>query len=93
MGDKEKSQGGTRGFRIRTPHDIRRVLARIMNEVYRDEITPDVAAKIGYLAGTWLKAYEQADLLDRINKLEECVSSETEGVEQWPRQQVVSARA
>jgi len=93
MEKKRRGPGAPPGFRIRTPHDVRRVLARIMNEVYREEITPDVAAKIGYLAGMWLKAYEQADLLDRVKKLEETISFEREGVGQWPRQEVVSARA
>ena len=75
MQDKGKDRWGLRGFRIRSPYDIRRALARCINEVYKGQITPDIAAKVGYLSGMWLKAYDQADLLERIKKLEQQMAS------------------
>ena len=62
---------GKRGIRLRTVFDVRRLLARIINMTLKGEIESTTAARIGYLCGVMLKAFEQGELEQRIDKLEQ----------------------
>lgn len=60
-----------KGVTLKTLADVRRFLARISNELYRDEI-PESRARALIYAGSVLKSIiESGDLENRIAELEE----------------------
>jgi hypothetical protein len=48
----------TRGVSIKTPEDVRRIVTRIVSDVFRDEGQIEHAGKVNNLLVTWLKAWE-----------------------------------
>lgn len=62
---------GKKGFRLRTTMDISRFLAKVINQLYRNEMEADRAGKLGYLGNILIKSMEQSDLEKRIAALEE----------------------
>jgi len=67
-----------RATRLRTAFDVRRLIARTINQLMRDEIPEGKAAKIGYLANILLHAIEISEMEDRISKLEKGDTAWTE---------------
>jgi len=65
---------GKRSVRLRSTYDVTRLLAKIINQVLRDEITSEKAGKVGYLANILLRGLEQSDLEARLKALEEKVA-------------------
>lgn len=61
---------GKRSVKLKTNYDVSRLLAKTINEVRREEIDLDKAAKIGYLANILLRSLEASDLQKRIEELE-----------------------
>lgn len=59
-----------RPIRLRTACDARKFIAKLMNGVYRDQIDPNRAGRLGYLAGVFLRSLEVSDLEKRLAELE-----------------------
>jgi hypothetical protein len=64
---------GKRAVKLRSVHDVSRLLAKTINQVLRGEMPEGTAGKIGYLSNILLRALEQSDLGQRIKVLEEMV--------------------
>jgi len=63
----------TRGVSIKTPEDVRRIVTRIVSDVFRDEGQIEHAGKVNNLLVTWLKAWELQKVSDfevRLRALE-----------------------
>jgi hypothetical protein len=69
VGQKRK-----RPIRLRTARDARKLVAALINQVYRREMDPARAARLGYLAGILLKSIETADIEQRLVELEKKLS-------------------
>jgi hypothetical protein len=61
------------GILLRNPQDVRRLLARLINQVMRQEQDKEVLRAISYSCTVLLKSIEQGDLTDRIAGLERIV--------------------
>lgn len=57
-------------IRLNKPEDVKRLLARIVNEVRDGDITESSARCQGNLLGVLLKAFELTDLQKRVEALE-----------------------
>ena len=57
--------------KLKTTCDLRRYMASLINRLEADEVTPEKAGKLGYLATILLKVIEGSDLEERILKLEQ----------------------
>jgi hypothetical protein len=55
---------------LRDARDVKRLIARLVNEVRRGDIDPRRASCIGYLCNTFLAAHQIADLEARLDVLE-----------------------
>jgi hypothetical protein len=62
--------GKRRAVRLRSARDARKLLGRLINEVRRDEIDAQKAARIGYLVGIFIKSVETDELEKRVVDLE-----------------------
>jgi hypothetical protein len=62
-----------RPIRLRTASDARKFIAKILNNLYRETLDPNRAARLGYLAGIFLKSIEVADLEKRLAELEKAL--------------------
>ena len=65
---------GKRAIRLRTTHDVSRLLGKTINALMRDEISGQKSAKIGYLANILLRSLEVSDLEARLEALERTIS-------------------
>ena len=68
---------GKRAVRLRTPADVSRFLAAVINKTLRDEIDPQTAGKLGYLSNILLGALETSDLERRVEELEKITQQDT----------------
>jgi hypothetical protein len=66
---------GKRAVKLRSVHDVSRLLAKTINQLLRGEILEGTAGKIGYLSNILLRALEQSDLEQRIKDLEDLVTT------------------
>jgi hypothetical protein len=66
----ENKKPKNRGVSIKTPEDVRRITARIISDVFRDEAQIEHAGKVNNLLVTWLKAWEMAKMDDIEKRLE-----------------------
>ena len=57
--------------RLKDHGDVRRYLANVINRLEKGELEPNVAGKLGYLAGMLLKALEGSELAERVARLEQ----------------------
>lgn len=57
-------------IRLNNPRAVQRLLARVINALNKYEISVDRAKAMGYLADKMFKAFEVADLEERIKELE-----------------------
>ncbi len=55
---------------ILSPQDVPKLLIRLIGEVRSGEVSPKVGATLGFLAGQLLKAYEVAQLANRLDAME-----------------------
>jgi hypothetical protein len=55
---------------INTPNDVVTAAVQTVNEVRTGQLPPKVASTIGYLLGVVLKAYEVANLDQRVEMIE-----------------------
>lgn len=60
-----------RSIRLRTALDVRRLLAKLINGMYRDEIDTNKGTKIAYLCNVMLKAQELSEIEARLKALEQ----------------------
>ena len=68
----EKPPGRKRiGVRINHPDDVRRLLAKEINFLLRDETTTDKLRAISYACQTILKVFELLTFEDRLKQIEE----------------------
>jgi hypothetical protein len=80
LADITKSTGDTspaprRSIRLKTVLDVKRLLARTINQTLRGEIDGQTAARVGYLCGIMLKTFEIADFDRRLSDLEEAATN------------------
>ena len=61
---------GKRSVKLQTARDVRKFLAKLINVTARNDIDPDKAARLGYLAGILLKSIETSDIEGRLAELE-----------------------
>ncbi len=71
-----------RGVRLKGPKDVVRLLGRLINEVLTASDDERAAAEsklrvVAYALTNMLKAYEVADLQERISKIEEYVECQS----------------
>ena len=59
------------GRRLKTPQDIRRYLASLINRTESGEILPAAAGKLCYLANSLLSVIDSCEMERRIARLEE----------------------
>lgn len=59
-----------RSIRLRTALDVRRLLSKLINGMYRDEIDTLKGTKIAYLCNVMLKAQELSEIESRLKALE-----------------------
>jgi hypothetical protein len=75
---KTKKPGKTRtderikrlGIRLNKPDDVRRLLARGINQVLGDELSTDKLRAISYAAQTILKVFELVSIEGRLDRIE-----------------------
>jgi len=56
--------------RLKNLGDVRRFLARIINQLEAGQIDPSIAGKLGYLTGILTRVIEGSDLENRVSTLE-----------------------
>lgn len=61
------------GIRLNKPDDVRRLLARGINQVLGDELSTDKLRAISYAAQTILKVFELTTLETRLARIEEAL--------------------
>ena len=69
----------TRGVKLRTPEDARRVVKRLVNECFRQGREVEMMGRITNALNTWLKAWEMEkseELEKRVEELEERMQGE-----------------
>lgn len=59
-----------RHYRLKTLDDLRRYLARLINETEAGAIDPAVSGRLGYLANILKSVISEADLESRVAELE-----------------------
>ncbi|WP_128925771.1 DUF5681 domain-containing protein [Bradyrhizobium guangxiense] len=59
---------------INTAHDAAKVSSAVLSAVAAGELTPSEAGEISKLIDTWVKAYETAELTERLERLERMTS-------------------
>jgi len=82
MTNQAGGQAGRRRVRdasLRSIADCRRFLARVTNQLNRDEVTADKARALGYLVGQIKVMLEYTDIEMRIKKLEQALEEKTDG--------------
>jgi len=62
-----------RTVRLRSVHDINRMLARTINQLVRSEIEESKAGKVGYLCNIMIRSFEVCDIEKRLVELEDQV--------------------
>lgn len=60
-----------RAVRLRSSRDVRRLLAAVINGVLRGTFDEGRAGKVGFLANVLLKACEQSEIEQRLERLEQ----------------------
>lgn len=61
----------TKNMRLKTPQDIRKMLARVINILLKDgEMSLEKAKAVGSLSNTILKSMELGDLDERMERIE-----------------------
>lgn len=60
-----------RSIRLRTALDVRKLLSKLINGMYRDEIDDTKGTKIAYLCNVFLKSHEISEIESRLKALEE----------------------
>jgi hypothetical protein len=66
-----------RNERLKTIGDVSHFLAKIINQVVRDEVSESKAAKLGYLSNILIGIIRDYELEERVKKLEDSLSSKT----------------
>ena len=61
---------GKRPIRLQSARDVRKFLGKLINATARNDMDPDKAARLGYLAGILLKSIETSDIEGRLAELE-----------------------
>ena len=61
---------GKKAVRLKTVGDVSQFLAKLINEVRRGEINERTATKLGYLANILVSTIKDAELEERIQRLE-----------------------
>ncbi len=56
--------------RLRDSRDALRLLSELINQRLRNEIDSELARDVGFLLKVFLSAYEQSEILTRIESLE-----------------------
>jgi len=54
---------------VRSPKDVVTVLSKTINEVREGKLQPQIANTIGFLSGHLLRAFEQAELNDKVDEV------------------------
>jgi hypothetical protein len=68
---------GKRPAKLQTARDVRRWLSKLINATARNEVTPDMAARLGFLASILLRAIESSDFEGRIAELEKALEEKS----------------
>ena len=70
-GEAEPPTPPARRFvRLKTVHDVNRLLAKTINQLLRDEMTESKASKVGYLCSIMVRAIETTELEQKLAELE-----------------------
>ena len=62
---------GKKTVRLKTIGDVSQFLGKLINEVRREEIKESTASKLGYLANILVSTLKDAELEDRVQRLEQ----------------------
>jgi hypothetical protein len=65
-----------RAIRLKSSSDINRFLAKVINELYRDKMTPQKAGKLGFLCNVMLHSFECVDFAERLEEIEKQVQAQ-----------------
>lgn len=81
-GGKERSRKSrvlppdTPDAQLTTAADVKGLLNKTINQVLRGEVDPRISNAVGYLAGILLKAKQQDEFEDRLERLESVLASQ-----------------
>lgn len=74
---EEKVIHFTRNMRLKTPQDVRKMLARVINLLLQsEELTLDTAKTVGSLSNSLMKSMELSDLSERMERIERLIESQ-----------------
>ena len=59
---------------VNSAHDAAAIVSSVLQAVAAGEITPTDAAEVGKLIDSYVKAYETAELAERLDRLERMTS-------------------
>jgi hypothetical protein len=62
-----------RHYRLKTLDDLRRYLARLINETRAGDIAPQLAGKLGFLLNVLKGVITEAELESRVSELERLI--------------------
>ena len=65
---------GKSNVRLRTIGDVATFLAKLINQVNRDEIEVTKASRLGYLFNLLIGALKDSEVEDRISKIEKALN-------------------
>jgi len=68
--------GKKRSVKLKSISDANRLLAKVINELNRDEINAAKAGRLGYLINILIGSFRDAELEKRISALEEYLENE-----------------
>ena len=66
-----------RAVRLNRPQDVRRLLSRLVNQVLKGEVEPEVLRVVTYASQTILKSLEVGELAERLDKIEFAVGGKS----------------
>ena len=82
MPENTNIKKNTRGVKLRSPEDARRVVKRLVNECFRQGVEVEMMGRITNALNTWLKAWEiekSAELERRLEDLEKKYEEDRRG--------------
>jgi hypothetical protein len=68
--NKKAPGGPKRGVRLNRPRDVRRLLARLINQALQKQIETDLLRAITYSCSMILKSLELSEFEERLSELE-----------------------
>lgn len=59
---------------LESPEDVKSFLGQVINAVWAEGVPVPVGSSMGFLTRCWLDAYEVADVVKRLDEIEEKIN-------------------